>query len=415
MGRQSRKSPPVGVQGTVLSANRKGGNMEHLELNQPVRLSVVIPCFNEDKTIEKCIRRVLEIQDRYLSLEIIVIDDASTDNSLPIIQSLATKHPEISVLRHNINQGKGAALRTGFRKATGDFVAVQDADLEYNPSDLRRLLVPLLNNEADVMFGSRFLSHGPHRVLYYWHYLANASLTLLSNMLSDLNLTDMESCYKVFRREIIQSIRIEENRFGFEPEIVAKVAQLRPRIYEMGISYFGRTYAEGKKIALRDGLRALYCIFHYNAPKAPMPIQFCIYLCVAAIAAAFNLMVFLCLLSPSHSVGLSASAANTSSAVVSYLLCISLLFRHNARWNSTLEIAAYTLVTGLSGFLDVLLTSVLVHAGNSPGITKALVSLLVMLPHYLGCRYWVFPESPVGPWKPQIALEREDRPVPDSH
>jgi glycosyltransferase involved in cell wall biosynthesis len=177
-------------------------------------------------------------------------------------------------LHHDYNRGKGAALRTGFQHATGNFVAVQDADLEYDPQDLKRLLGPLRDGVADAVFGSRFLSHGAHRVLYFWHYLGNALLTFLSNMLTDLNLTDMETCYKVFRRDVIQSITIEEDRFGVEPELVAKVAQQRLRIYEMGISYYGRTYEEGKKIGIKDGFRALYCIFHYNAHRAPLPIQF---------------------------------------------------------------------------------------------------------------------------------------------
>ncbi len=174
----------------------------------------------------------------------------------------------------NTTRGRGAALRTGFQNATGDFVAVQDADLESDPQDLKRLLGPLKDGIADVVFGSRFVSHGTHRVLYFWHYLGNAVLTFLSNMFTDLNLTDMETCYKVFRRNVIQAITIEEDRFGVEPELVAKVAQKRLRIYEMGISYYGRTYEEGKKIGVKDGFSALYCIFHYNAHRAPLPIQF---------------------------------------------------------------------------------------------------------------------------------------------
>jgi glycosyltransferase involved in cell wall biosynthesis len=259
------------------------------------KLSIVVPCFNEEKTLERCLQHVLKIQDESLSLEIIIVDDCSTDNSLKIAETLAEKYPEITVLCHEQNRGKGAALQTGFQHATGQIVAVQDADLEYDPVDLRRMVVPIADNKADVVLGSRFASGGAHRVLYFWHYLGNKFLTLLSNMFSDLNLTDMECCYKVFRREIIQKIDIRESRFGVEPELVAKVAQMRVRIYEMGVSYSGRTYEEGKKIGYRDGFRALYCIFHYNARKAPVPVQFLIYILIGGLSALANISLFLIL------------------------------------------------------------------------------------------------------------------------
>ena len=232
-----------------------------------VKLSVVIPCYNEEKTLERCVERVLEISDEFLHLEVIIIDDCSTDGSLSIARGLEHKDSRIIVLQQDMNQGKGAALRIGFRKATGDFIAIQDADLEYNPIDLLRLLEPMLKNEADVVFGSRFLPHGPHRVLYFWHSLGNRFLTLISNMFTNLNLTDIEVCYKVFRREVLQEINLEEKRFGFEPEITAKVARIGCRIYEVGISYSGRKYEEGKKIGWKDGLRALWCILKYNLWK----------------------------------------------------------------------------------------------------------------------------------------------------
>jgi glycosyltransferase involved in cell wall biosynthesis len=234
---------------------------------EDIGLSVVIPCYNEEKTLKKCIERVLKISGEFLRLEIIIIDDCSTDRSLSIARDLANKDPKIKVMHHDKNHGKGAALQTGFKQATGDFIAIQDADLEYDPNDILRLLEPLVNNEADVVFGSRFLPHGPHRVLYFWHSLGNRFLTLISNMFTNLNLTDMEVCYKVFRREVLKNFNLEEKRFGFEPEITAKVARLGCRIYEVGISYYGRTYKEGKKIGWKDGIRAFWCILKYNLWK----------------------------------------------------------------------------------------------------------------------------------------------------
>ena len=244
------------------------------------KLSLVIPCYNEEKTLESCVDKVIEIADEELELELIIVDDCSKDKSREVAKRIAERIPGVVLRHHDVNQGKGAALRTGIKHATGDFVGIQDADLEYDPWDLKRLIVPLIKGEADVVLGSRFLSHGYHRVLYFWHSQGNRFLTFLSNMLTDLNLTDMETCYKIFRREVIQGIQIEENRFGFEPEVVAKIAAQRLRIYEMGISYHGRTYAEGKKIGAKDGFRALYCILKYNLHKAPLIVQFGFYVII---------------------------------------------------------------------------------------------------------------------------------------
>lgn len=213
-----------------------------------------MPCFNERHTLREIVARVLA---QPYDIELLIVDDGSTDGTRDILSDLAQQFPAIRVLLQATNQGKGAALRRGFQAATGDLVLVQDADLEYDPNDYRVLLEPILSNKADVVFGSRFLG-GPHRVLYFWHSVANFMLTTMSNMVTDLNLTDMETCYKVFRREVIQSIELEEDRFGFEPEVTAKLARVPGiRIYEVPISYAGRTYAEGKKIGLKDAVRAV--------------------------------------------------------------------------------------------------------------------------------------------------------------
>lgn len=366
-----------------------------------IRFSIIIPCFNEEKTLKGCVERVMKIADKSLFLEVIIVDDHSSDGSLLIARELESKHPEILVLDHEKNQGKGAALRTGFQKATGDFVAVQDADLEYNPMDLKRLLVPLINGDADVVFGSRFLSYGVHRVLYFWHYLGNRFLTFMSNMFTDLNLTDMETCYKVFRREVIQGIQIRENRFGFEPEIVAKVAQMRLRIFEMGISYYGRTYEEGKKIGVKDGFRALYCIFQYNAHKAPIPIQFLLYLFIGGLAAVVNLFVFLGMFSAGLSVTISAPTAFITAAFVNYLLCIFILFRHEVRWNSTTEILFYILVVGIVAILDLWITKLFLASGASPAISKMMATGLALILNFIGRRFFVFPEPSSSSWRPR--------------
>ena len=223
-------------------------------------VSVIIPCFNEKNSIKKIIEKV---ENTSVPLEeIIIVDDLSNDGTREILQKI--NNPIIKVFYHNKNQGKGAALRTGFSKAKGEICIIQDADLEYDPSEYPKLIKPILDNKADVVFGSRFKGGDAHRVVYFWHRVGNGFLTFLSNVFTDINLSDMETCYKVFKKDVIKSIRIRENRFGFEPEITAKIAKKNLRIYEVGISYYGRTYSEGKKITWKDGIRAIYCIIKYN-------------------------------------------------------------------------------------------------------------------------------------------------------
>ena len=226
-----------------------------------MKLSIIIPCYNERSTIGRIVEAVRAAP--YPDKEILVVDDFSTDGTRELLRKEIAPLVD-RILYHEVNLGKGAALRTGIAAVTGDIVIVQDADLEYDPSEYPLLVRPILEDKADVVFGSRFMGSQPRRVLYYWHRVGNGILTTLSNIFTNLNLTDMETCYKVFRRELIQNIRIEENRFGFEPEITAKIAKTGCRVYEVGISYYGRTYEQGKKIGWKDGVWAIYCIVKYN-------------------------------------------------------------------------------------------------------------------------------------------------------
>jgi glycosyltransferase involved in cell wall biosynthesis len=231
--------------------------------SSPPSLSVVVPCYNEEKTIRTILDRIME--SPIPIHEIIVVNDCSKDRSREILEELKESFEgPLRVFHHEVNQGKGAALRTGFQQATGDVVVVQDADLEYDPQEYPILFKPIADGKADAVFGSRFMGGQAHRVVYFWHMIGNRVLTLASNMFTNINLTDMETCYKMVRREILQQITIEENRFGFEPEITAKLAKLKCRIFEVGISYYGRTYEEGKKIGWRDGVRAFWAIVKYN-------------------------------------------------------------------------------------------------------------------------------------------------------
>jgi len=227
--------------------------------------------FNEEDTLEALVGNVFDVDYGVDEFEVVIVDDCSTDSSFDVAQRISNNHSDMIIVKHQKNQGKGAAIRTAMKSASGDIMVIQDADLEYDPRDIRSLIDLIIKDSADVVFGSRFLSSGPHRVLYFWHQLGNNFLTLFSNIMTNINLTDMEVCYKAFSRKVIDTIEIEENRFGFEPEITAKVAKGQWRIFEIPISYFGRTYDEGKKIGWRDGVRAIVCILKYNLLRSPHP------------------------------------------------------------------------------------------------------------------------------------------------
>jgi dolichol-phosphate mannosyltransferase len=361
----------------------------------PCTLTLVVPCYNEEATLARCVERVLGLRSETLRLEIIIVNDCSQDRSLEVARELARRHPEIKVLHHEVNRGKGAALRTGFAHATGDFVGVQDADLEYEPLEYRKLLNPLLRNKADVVFGSRYLQHESRRALYFWHSLMNRTLTFLSNMMTNLDISDMETCYKLFRREIIQAMELKEERFGIEPEMVSKVAQTRCRIWECAISYQPRTYEEGKKIGWKDGLRALYCILHYSAHTAPLPMQLLLYLFIGAASAVGNIVIFLLLFHAGLDMFTAIVAAFLGAAALNYLLCIAILFRHKARWTTNGEILAYLATMAMMGAFDAAATISLVGAGLSPGVSKSMAISLGFIGNFLFRKYLVFPEKSI--------------------
>ena len=367
-----------------------------------VTLSLIVPCYNEENTLAEIVEHILSVADETLAIELVIVDDCSTDGSRVVAEELKQRHPEIKLAFHEVNQGKGAALRTGFLEATGDYIGVQDADMEYDPRDYKLLLEPLLAGKADVVYGSRYLRPDTRRVLYFWHTWMNKTLTYCSNMFTNLDITDMETCYKLFRRDVIRKIapKLQENRFGFEPEITAYVAEERCRVYECAIHYNPRSYDEGKKIGWKDGLRALYCIMHYGACNAPLPMQLLLYLFVGGAAAIANLVCFWIMYGCGLPLVWSIAGSYAFAAVVNYLLCVQLVFRHKARWNTAGEIAAYILTLAIMGGLDFFITRGLIALGgtgvafNKAVASKAVASVFGFFGNFFLRRWLVFPMPP---------------------
>jgi len=365
--------------------------------------SLVVPCYNEEHSLKMCVEKCLELKGYFRKLEIIIVDDCSLDNSLSIARDLAQNYDEIKVLHHEINKGKGAALRSGFEAALGDIVGIQDADLEYNPMQYLRLVGTCLEHNADAVYGSRYLRpSAERRVLYFWHTWMNKSLTFFSNMCSNLDITDMETCYKLFKKDFIKKIAptLKENRFGFEPEITAKVAQAGSRIYECAIDYNPRSYEEGKKIGWKDGIRALYCILHYSANTAPLPMQLLFYFFIGFCSLAINVFSFAildCIGIPELSgINTGVVLAYILSTAANYLLCIAILFRHKARWSSGGEIAIYIITVIFMGFADYGLMWSFTAMGLNPIISKTFAAGLGFILNFALRRQVVFPEKKIA-------------------
>jgi glycosyltransferase involved in cell wall biosynthesis len=368
---------------------------------QDYLLSLIVPCYNEEQTIADCLTRVASVaDDAPFSLEIIVVNDASTDNSKAAIEQWLSEHTfdtgnvTVRVLNHEKNRGKGAALKTGLLHATGDYVGIQDADSEYNPREYAALLEPLVAGKADVVYGSRYLKPDTRRVLYFWHTWMNKHLTTVSNMFTNLDITDMETCYKLFRREVIAEIApsLKEERFGFEPEVTAKVAQGKYRVYECAISYSPRSYEEGKKIGWKDGVHALYCILHYSAHTAPLPMQILLYLFIGGVSMLANMVCFAVAVWSGVSLTPAILGAFVLAAICNYLLCIAILFRHKARWSTFSEVVLYLLSVCVMGLIDYGITSFLVGFWH-PIWAKFWASILGFAGNFLLRKLLVFPEK----------------------
>lgn len=364
-------------------------------------LSLIIPVYNEENTLKSLVEEVLKIKshqffiENEIKLELVLVDDCSKDNSLNIAQEISKEYDNILVLAHKKNKGKGAALKTGFQAANGDFIGIQDADMEYNPFDYIKLLKPILEDKADVVYGSRYLTQDTRRVLYFWHTFMNKGLTLLTNMYTNLGITDMEVCYKLFKKDVIQKIapKLKENRFGFEPEVTIHVAKGKYRLYECAISYNPRSFEEGKKIGAKDGLRALYCILHYGGSTAPLPMQFLLYILIGGVSALVNICAFLLLCKISPNLLFNVALAFIISALVNYILCILLLFRHKARYSSFGEIIAYIITLVIMGALDYWVTLGMILLGSSNFWAKAISSLVGLFGNFALRKYFVFLEK----------------------
>ncbi|MDR1871923.1 MAG: bifunctional glycosyltransferase family 2/GtrA family protein [Deltaproteobacteria bacterium] len=355
-------------------------------------LSLIIPCYNEENTLEQCIQRIMELKNHNINLELIIVDDCSKDNSLNIAYNLEKRYPEVKVLKHEVNMGKGAALRTGFLSATGDYVGVQDADVEYNPIDYLKLLEPLKNGVADVVYGSRYLQPETRRILYFWHTCMNKFLTFFSNMFTDLGITDMETCYKLFKKDVIQKLapQFKENRFGFEPEITALISENKCRVYECAISYNPRSYEEGKKIGWLDGLRAIYCILHYGAYRAPLPMHILLYFIINSLSALTNIITFSVLINYCEFL-YTIIIALALAALCNYLLCIILIFKHLSRWwKGYIELLVYIACVAVVCLLDILFTSFFINCGVNNIIAKSISIGLCFCFNYLFRRFIVF-------------------------
>ena len=355
-------------------------------------LSLVIPCYNEEKTICQLVETVIQVLNEHISLELVIVDDCSTDSSYAEIQKIKEKYPQIiKVLKQEVNKGKGAALHLGLMSASGDYIGIQDADMEYNPMDYLELVKYLEKDVADVVYGSRYLRRSNRRALYFWHTLMNKTLTFFSNTFTNIDITDMETCYKLFKKDVIHNIvpQLKENRFGFEPEVTQYVALGQYRVYECAIEYNPRSYEEGKKINWKDGVRALYCIVKYGAPYAPLPMQLLLYLLIGSISAVFNIIAFAILFNL-LSIPLSQFFAYCVGAVVNYFLCITLLFHCKGKWASVKRFLLYCWVVLLMCSFDFIITISLIYINCSPITSKTIAAFLGVFGNFILRKYIVF-------------------------
>ena len=370
-----------------------------------LHLSLIIPCYNEETTITQVLDTLALLDQKILHgrpihLELILALDGSTDQSWATAQAWAAQHPMLKIITYTPNRGKGYAIRLGLAQAQGDFIGIQDADLEYDPAQYLKLLTTLIDNNADVVYGSRYLIQDQRRILYFWHSLLNRGLTTLTNMFTNLDLTDMETCFKLFTKDALQKIlpHLQEDRFGIEPEITIQVARQHLKIYECAITYRPRTYEEGKKISWRDGLHALYCILHYGAPCAPLPMQIILYFFIGLTSALANIAIFglLYKLAPPHyPMAVLIGSAFVCAAIINYLLCIKILFSH-ATSKVGRELLRYAFVVLGMGSIDYLLTLCgHQYCALSWMLSKGLTAPLSFGLNFIFRKYVVFRDDPL--------------------